>query len=118
MKLSIKDYILGGIIAILLCFIIFKKSNSSPDQILIKHTQDSLQTEIFKKTDSIGLYSNRIISLEDSIKNIQNKIDHNDKDIKIIRQVYERKVKVIDDWDVDQLERFFSDRYNNSNNTQ
>lgn len=115
-KPSIGTYILLGIILILLVLVIFRKTPPSPNSSLQQHTKDSLIREISRAKDSVAhFYEGKLKSLDSSFKAKQDKINSNDTKIKEVYKAYERKVNTVNSWDVDSLQRFFSDRYGSNN---
>lgn len=116
LNLSIKDYILIGVIVVLSAIILFTHHNTSTERVLRQHTIDSLNSEIYKKDISIKHYDSTIKKLNSDVQSIQNKIKDNDAKIKVIHEKTEVKIKSVDSWDVDSLKRFFSERYGQDGN--
>lgn len=111
MKLSTKDIIFTVIIIILLLVILFHKSNPSAKEVLQQHTIDSLSTVIEKKIDTIHKNDKTVLKLIDTIYITKTKILSNDTLIKTIKKNYEIHIDNVDDFDIIQLENFFTERY-------
>ncbi len=111
-KLTLRDYIMIGIIAVLTLFLVFRHTNPPANQVLQQHTKDSLSFEIKKKVDSVTVfYQAKIKNLNDSIATSVAKISKTDAKIVTIKQEAEKKTEIAKKWDTEQLKTFFNDRY-------
>jgi chromosome segregation ATPase len=107
-----KEFVLLLIVVILLIINLFNLNTINTD---VKQYDDkikSLQTNI----DSISLLNleinDKIFKLNGEVSNITNKIENVDKAIKIIKRNTDEKIQNVDNFGVNELELFFSNRYN------
>lgn len=70
----------------------------------LERINDSLSKEIIHARAQQSMWAQRI----DSLLGL---IDQTEADIRVIREIYERKVYIYDTFSVEQLERYFADRY-------
>lgn len=112
--MKLKDYIYIGLISVLVLLLVFRKPGISEKEHQQKKMIDSLTTDINHKNEFIKLLDKQLIVYDDSIAKFKNTFNNNDKKIKEIHKNYEDKVRIIDSYDVDQLESFFSNRYKDS----
>lgn len=110
------------IISILIVFlIVFVTYFYYPNPLVVEKYEtkiDSLNVEIQIKKDSIEIAENKINLLEDKVFFAEEKLEENKKKVKKIYEDYEVQIQTIDSYDIDQLEQFFSDRYQDSTSTQ
>jgi chromosome segregation ATPase len=106
-----KEFILLLIIAILLIVNLFNLNTIKTDVKKYEDKMNSLQTNI----DSINLLNleinNNISKLNGDVTNITTKIENVDKTIKIIKRNTDEKIRDVDNFGVNELELFFSNRY-------
>ena len=110
LSLTLKDYIFIGIILVLTLLLIFHKSGNIQVDTR-QRTIDSLTNQISQRDIIIKQFDKDIIALVDSASKLKTEVKINDVKIKNIYHEYTIKIKSVDDYDVDQLERFFSERY-------
>src|SRR5690606_32892963 len=70
----------------------------------LERINDSLVKEVNQARAQQSMWAERIDSLRELI-------DQTEADIRVIRDIYERKVYIYDTFSIDQLERYFADRY-------
>ena len=97
--------------------IIFYRSGVKKD-LAYKQQIEELNTKIKSKEDSIHFYEGQIDIFADKIQRTEMKLEENQTKIKKIYKEYEAHLLSIDSYDIDELERFFSDRYKDSTNIQ
>jgi peptidoglycan hydrolase CwlO-like protein len=107
-----KNIILIGIIAVLAAYILFFVQ--APLKVDVKgyevkidslqHTVDSIYVENGKLDDQIAGYESEILFQDDKIQSLKDKIV-------LIKQETHEKVKSVDSFTDDELERFFTERY-------
>jgi peptidoglycan hydrolase CwlO-like protein len=97
--------------------IIFYRSGVKKD-LAYKQQIEELNTKIKSKEDSIHFYEGQIDIFADKIQRTEMKLEENQTKIKKIYKEYEVHLLSIDSYDIDELERFFSDRYKDSTNIQ
>lgn len=114
-QLQLKDYIIIGLIVALLFIVLFRKNNPDPQIVLNKYRIDSLNRELVLKGDSIKLKDGQIQYYKDLIAQYQKIIDKNNIQLKEIKDLYDKKSSVIDNYDIIELDSFFSARYKKSN---
>lgn len=83
-----------------------------------KQQIEDLNTKIKSKEDSIHFYEGQIDIFVDKVHRTEMKLEENQTKIKKIYKEYEVHLLSIDSYDIDELERFFSDRYKDSTNIQ
>jgi peptidoglycan hydrolase CwlO-like protein len=107
-----KNIILIGIIAVLAAYILFFVQ--APLKVDVKgyevkidslqHTVDSIYVENGKLDEQITVYESEILLQDDKIQSLKDKIV-------LIKQETHEKVKSVDSFTDDELERFFTERY-------
>jgi uncharacterized protein YoxC len=103
------------IVAVAFVYLIFFTfRNASYNSKDLKKTIDSLNTQISIKEDSIKLARVQIDTLNHKIEIAEQKINENQVKIVTIYKRYETKIPVIDSYDINQLELFFSEKFKDS----
>lgn len=107
-----KNIILVGIIAALAAYILFFVQ--APLKVDVKgyevkidslqHTVDSIYVENGKLDEQITVYESEILLQDDKIQSLKDKLV-------LIKQETHEKVKSVDSFTDDELERFFTERY-------
>jgi peptidoglycan hydrolase CwlO-like protein len=87
-------------------------------ELAYKQQIEDLNTKIKSKEDSIHFYEGQIDIFVDKVHRTEMKLEENQTKIKKIYKEYEVHLLSIDSYDIDELERFFSDRYKDSTNIQ
>lgn len=87
-------------------------------ELAYKQQIEDLNTKIKSKEDSIHFYEGQIDIFVDKVRRTEMKLEENQTKIKKIYKEYEVHLLSIDSYDIDELERFFSDRYKDSTNIQ
>lgn len=117
MKFTIKDYILVSIIALLLVICLFKQCGSSKQIIQNnddKHKLDSLQSLSNLKSDSIEDLQLQVVGLNAEKQDLEFEILKNKNKKTIIKNETRKKDSVISFYNVNELEHFFTNRYDSS----
>lgn len=111
-----KQNILILIVIVLIGYNIFTTNNLKTDIKSYKTQIDSLQT----KVDSAEVVNKHIDTKIDSVKenvvNITKEIHHIDNNISIIKQQTNEKVNSVDTLTANELEQFFTNRYDKGKN--
>lgn len=100
-------YIVGGIILLLAVWLIFRKVpvlRPDPLRQYLKEQNDSLMREVIQTRE-------RYISRSREVDSLLRIIDTIDQKIKVEKIYYEKRIPVYDTFSIDQIERYFSDRY-------
>ena len=116
-----KKTIITGILVILAAltvYFIFSNRGLNYDKKEFKKQIDSLNTEIDLKEDTINIKEEEIHVFEDKVDNAQKTIDDNNLKIKKLNKKYEIQILTVDNLDINQLEKFFTDRYRDTTSTK
>jgi predicted RNase H-like nuclease (RuvC/YqgF family) len=115
MKVTRQD-IFFGLLILLLLWNLFSTNNIKTDIKSYKNNIEQLQI----KVDSANIVDKKITSKIDSVQQkvtvISKEIQIIDKNIDIIRKKTNEKVNYIDMFDANELEQFFTNRYNEGSN--
>lgn len=115
MKLTRQDILLL-IVALLCLYNIFNTSNIKTDIKGYKDKIEALQT----KADSAQAVNEKIDvkidSVNSNVTNITKEIYHIDKNINIIKKQTDEKVNSVDTLTANELEQFFTNRYDKGSN--
>jgi len=111
-----KQNILILIVIILIGYNIFTTNGLKTDIKSYKTQIDSLQT----KVDSAEVVNKnidiKIDSVKDNVVNITKEIHHIDNNISVIKQQTNEKVNSVDSFTANELEQFFTNRYDKGKN--
>ena len=115
MKLTKQDIVLI-IIALLCLYNIFNTNSIKTD---VKGYQDkieALQTKVDSAQAINQQIDTKIDSVKDNVVNITKEIHHIDNNISIIKQQTDEKINSIDSFTANELEQFFTNRYDKGSN--
>lgn len=117
MQLKLKDYIFLSIIIVLLVLALFKRSNVETILQPIEDTRkiDSLISINKIKSDSIKELSITVDTLNNQYEKSKKEIAERNLTIKKIKNAANKKDSVISFYNVNELELFFSKRYDTTN---
>ena len=111
-----KQNILLIIVIILAGWNIFTSNGIKTDVKSYKEKIESLQTEIDSTNEVNKNINIKIDSVKKNVINISKDIHHIDNNITIIKKQTNEKINSVDTLTVNELEQFFTDRYNKGTN--
>lgn len=97
--------------------VIFYRSNVKKELDYKQQIQD-LNNQIKAKEDTINAYIEQIDIFVDKVHRAEMQLEKNQTKIKKIYKEYEVHLLSIDSYDIDELERFFANRYKDSTSTE
>lgn len=97
--------------------IIFYRSGVKKE-LAYKQQIEDLNKQIKDKEDSINAYREQVDIFIDKVHRAEMQLDENRNKIKNIYKEYEVRLLSIDSYDINELERFFAERYKDSTSTQ
>lgn len=97
--------------------IIFYRSNVKKELAYKEQIKD-LNSQIKAKEDSINAFREQVDIFVDKVHRAEMQLEENQTKIKKIYKEYEVHLLSIDSYDIDELERFFSNRYKDSTSTE
>jgi hypothetical protein len=106
-----KNFIIAIVAVAFVYLIFFTFRSASYNSRDLKKTIDSLNTQIVLKEDSIKIARIQIDTLNHRVEIAEQKLNENQVKIVTIYKKYETKIPVIDSYDINQLELFFSEKY-------
>ena len=110
MKIT-KEFVLLSVISILLIINLISVNTIKTDVKKYEDKIKSLQTNVDSISKINTEINNKIITLNGDISNITNKIEKVDKTINIIKRNTDEKIRNVDNFGVNDLELFFTNRY-------
>jgi len=114
---SMKKFIIITVFVFIGAAIIFYRSNVKKE-IEYKKAIDSLNYQIHLKEDSIITYREKVEIFVDKVHRAEVQLQENKLKIKKIYKEYEIHLLSVDSYDIDELERFFANRYKDSTSTE
>lgn len=115
MKFSKQDIVLI-IIALLCLYNIFNTNSIKTDVKGYKEKIEALQTKVDSAQAVNEKIDVKIDSVKDNVVNITKEIHHIDNNISIIKQQTDEKINSIDSFTANELEQFFTNRYDKGSN--
>jgi chromosome segregation ATPase len=115
MKLTKQDIVLI-IIALLCLYNIFNTNSIKTDVKGYKEKIEALQTKVDSAQAVNEKIDVKIDSVKDNVANITKEIHHIDNNISIIKQQTNEKVNSVDSFTANELEQFFTNRYDKASN--
>jgi len=115
MKATKQDIVLI-IIALLCLYNIFNTNSIKTDVKGYKEKIEALQTKVDSAQAVNEKIDVKIDSVKDNVVNITKEIHHIDNNISIIKQQTDEKINSIDSFTANELEQFFTNRYDKSSN--
>ena len=115
MKLTKQDIVLV-IIALLCLYNIFNTNSIKTDVKGYKEKIEALQTKVDSAQAVNEKIDVKIDSVKDNVVNITKEIHHIDNNISIIKQQTDEKINSIDSFTANELEQFFTNRYDKGSN--
>lgn len=115
MKLTRQDILLV-IVALLCLYNIFNISSVKTDIKGYKQKIEQLQTTVDSAKTVDKIITTKIDSVKDNVVNITKEIYYIDKNIKIIKKQTDEKVNSVDTLTANELEQFFTNRYDKGSN--
>jgi chromosome segregation ATPase len=115
MKATKQDIILI-IIALLCLYNIFNTNSIKTDVKGYKEKIEALQTKVDSAQAVNEKIDVKIDSVKDNVVNITKEIHHIDNNISIIKQQTDEKINSIDSFTANELEQFFTNRYDKGSN--
>ena len=115
MKFSKQDIVLI-IIALLCLYNIFNTNSIKTDVKGYKEKIEALQTKVDSAQAVNKKIDVKIDSVKDNVVNITKEIHHIDNNISIIKQQTDEKINSIDSFTANELEQFFTNRYDKGSN--
>jgi hypothetical protein len=112
-----KKFIIITVFVFIGAAIIFYRSNVKKE-IEYKKAIDSLNYQIHLKEDSIIAYREKVEIFVDKVHRAEVQLQENKLKIKKIYKEYEIHLLSVDSYDIDELERFFANRYKDSTSTE
>lgn len=97
--------------------IIFYRS-SVKKELEHKEIVKDLNNQIKSKQDSINFFRDQIDIFVDKVHRAEMQLEENQSKIKKIYKEYEVHLLSVDSYDINELERFFSNRYKDSTSTE
>jgi chromosome segregation ATPase len=114
-KLTKQDIVLI-IIALLCLYNIFNTNSIKTDVKGYKEKIEALQTKIDSAQAVNEKIDVKIDSVKDNVVNITKEIHHIDNNISIIKQQTDEKINSVDSFTANELEQFFTNRYDKGSN--
>jgi hypothetical protein len=111
-----KQNILILIVIILLGYNIFTTNSIRTDVKGYKERIEALQTKVDSAQAVNEKIDIKIDSVKDNVVNITKEIHHIDNNISIIKQQTNEKVNSVDSFTANELEQFFTNRYDKGSN--
>jgi hypothetical protein len=115
MKLTKQDIVLI-IIALLCLYNIFNTNSIKTDVKGYENKIEALQTKVDSAQAVNEKIDVKIDSVKDNVVNITKEIHHIDNNISIIKQQTDEKINSVDSFTANELEQFFTNRYDKSSN--
>ena len=115
MNITRQDIILG-IIVILAAWNIFNTNSVKTDVAGYKAKIEALQTKVDSAQAVNKVIDTKIDSVKENVVNITKEINHIDNNITIIKKQTHEKVNRVDSYTANELEQFFTNRYNSGKN--
>ena len=115
MKLTKQDIVLV-IIALLCLYNIFNTNSIKTDVKGYEDKIEALQTKVDSAQAVNEKIDVKIDSVKDNVVNITKEIHHIDNNISIIKQQTDEKINSIDSFTANELEQFFTNRYDKGSN--
>ena len=115
MKLTKQDIVLV-IIALLCLYNIFNTNSIKTDVKGYKEKIEALQTKVDSAQAVNEKIDVKIDSVKDNVVNITKEIHHIDNNISIIKQQTDEKINSVDSFTANELEQFFTNRYDKGSN--
>jgi len=115
MKLTKQDIVLV-IIALLCLYNIFNTNSIKTDVKGYEDKIEALQTKVDSAQAVNEKIDVKIDSVKDNVINITKEIHHIDNNISIIKQQTDEKINSVDSFTANELEQFFTNRYDKSSN--
>jgi len=113
MKFTKQDGLLV-IIGILVIFNIFNTNKIKTDIKGYKDKIENLQVKIDSVSSQNKILDGKIGSINTHIEGITDEINHIDNNILVIKQNTNEKINIVDTFTANELEQFFTNRYNKS----
>jgi chromosome segregation ATPase len=114
-KLTKQDIVLI-IIALLCLYNIFNTNSIKTDVKGYKEKIEALQTKVDSAQAVNEKIDVKIDSVKDNVVNITKEIHHIDNNISIIKQQTDEKINSVDSFTANELEQFFTNRYDKGSN--
>jgi chromosome segregation ATPase len=114
-KLTKQDIVLV-IIALLCLYNIFNTNSIKTDVKGYKEKIEALQTKVDSAQAVNEKIDVKIDSVKDNVVNITKEIHHIDNNISIIKQQTDEKINSVDSFTANELEQFFTNRYDKGSN--
>jgi predicted RNase H-like nuclease (RuvC/YqgF family) len=115
MKATKQDIVLI-IIALLCLYNIFNTNSIKTDVKGYKDKIEALQTKVDSAQAINKKIDVKIDSVKDNVINITKEIHHIDNNISIIKQQTDEKINSVDSFTANELEQFFTNRYDKGSN--
>jgi chromosome segregation ATPase len=115
MKVTKQDIVLI-IIALLCLYNIFNTNSIKTDVKGYKEKIEALQTKVDSAQAVNEKIDVKIDSVKDNVVNITKEIHHIDNNISIIKQQTDEKINSVDSFTANELEQFFTNRYDKGSN--
>jgi hypothetical protein len=114
---SMKKFIIITIFVFIGAAIIFYRSNVKRE-VEYKKAIDSLNHQIDLREDSIIAFREQVEIFVEKVHRAETQLQENKLKIKKIYKEYEIHLLSVDSYDIDELERFFANRYKDSTSTE
>jgi chromosome segregation ATPase len=114
-KLTKQDIVLV-IIALLCLYNIFNTNSIKTDVKGYEDKIEALQTKVDSAQAVNEKIDVKIDSVKDNVVNITKEIHHIDNNISIIKQQTDEKINSVDSFTANELEQFFTNRYDKGSN--
>ena len=111
-----KQNILLVIVALLISYNIFTTNSIRTDVQSYKDKIEVLQTKVDSAQAINKVIDVKIDSVKDNIAHITQEINHIESNIVVIKKQTNEKVNSVDHFTANELEQFFTNRYNKSSN--
>jgi uncharacterized protein (UPF0335 family) len=112
-----KKFIIITIFVFIGAAIIFYRSNVKRE-VEYKKAIDSLNHQIDLREDSIIAFREQVEIFVEKVHRAETQLQENKLKIKKIYKEYEIHLLSVDSYDIDELERFFANRYKDSTSTE
>lgn len=114
---SMKKFIIITVFVFIGAAIIFYRSNVKRE-VEYKKAIDSLNHQIDLREDSIIAFREQVEIFVEKVHRAETQLQENKLKIKKIYKEYEIHLLSVDSYDIDELERFFANRYKDSTSTE
>lgn len=112
-----KKFVIITIFVFIGAAVIFYRSNVKKE-LAYKQQIEDLNNQIKAKEDSINAFREKVDIFVEKVHRAEKQLEENKTKIKKIYKEYEIHLLSVDSYDIDELERYFANRYKDSTSTE